>query len=352
MAGDKFVVHVWRNVKKMGFMPTGHFGHAAVKIKGDGVPGGVVYVSFWPKDGAGKGKSAFKKQGAAYGTDHKDDAADEMNKLTAFRLEVGYRQMNNIPYPSDWDAALREMGKSAIVNPRRGQVRDHTSANTRDLADDDVIFDWRQSAEVKIKIPGAGAGDEPFGLLMNPAVVWWNQFKLSQPHYKALGYQNCAGVALMCLQAAGSEAFLKLPKVTVYSEPVQVEKYANELVIQINRFNDNAKTLRADVSRMVATKGYAPTDVSELANGLWPVEVWKKKSALGPLQPRSSTIRAIDDALGRVHAMQGKGDALGWYKGLCDLFANIVHHRSEKSDSKRSEAVIRLAHQVLVLIGA
>jgi len=349
---DKFVVHIWRNVKKMGFMPTSHFGHAAVKIKNAAIPGGVEYVSFWPADGASKGKSAFKKQGAAFQANYKDDAGDEMQKLTAFRLEVGFRKANNVPYPAEWDQTLAQFGKAPITNPRPGQVRDHESAKLRDLDDEDVIYDWRQSAESKVSIPAMGAGGSTFGLSPVAAYNWWRGFKVSAPKYQALGFQNCAGVALMCLKAGGSEAFLKLPSVTVYTEPVQVERYANDLLLQINRFNDNAVTLRNDVSNMVATKGYAPTDASELVNGFWPVEVWKKKSALGPLQPRSATIKAIDEALARVHRSLGGTDLVAMNKGVCDLFAHIVHHRNEKADSKRSEAVVRLGHQVLMMLNA
>lgn len=51
---EQAVVRIWRNIKKFGMMPTGHFGHAAVTVTGsmvkttfeDGVAPHTQNISF------------------------------------------------------------------------------------------------------------------------------------------------------------------------------------------------------------------------------------------------------------------------------------------------------------------
>src|SRR5687768_15428881 len=102
-------------------MPTGHVAHAAGTVRGSPVPGVVEYISYWPGDSASKGKNAIKAQAGHWNDQPIQDGVSEMNRLTALRLEVGYRQQNGIPIPDHWNEALASLGKGPINDPRPGQ---------------------------------------------------------------------------------------------------------------------------------------------------------------------------------------------------------------------------------------
>jgi len=120
----------------------------------------------------------------------------------------------------------------------------------------------------------------------------------ANPHYQALGKQNCAGVALMGLKEGGAEAFVTCPQIKVCGEPVQVETYANHLAMQLERMEEWTRQLDADIARGVVSGVVKPAASDNLVDGLWKPETWKKESALGTFKVRSSAIRDIDHGRG------------------------------------------------------
>lgn len=336
------VVRVWRNVKTMGYMPTSHFGHAAVTIKGSMVPGFKQHISFWPGDYASKG-NATKKQDGDWTNKVGEDKRNEMGLPTALRLEVGYCQTHGIPYPDEYNDYLAELNKGPITAPRPGQKR-------LGLTNSDGLPLWSQSAEAKIPLPGIGCKERLWGLSVRRMGLWWLQFKTTAPYYQALGKQNCAGVALMGLSEGGSEAFVECPGITVYGEPVQVEKYAKELELQLERMDAWSEQLDADIRKGVMSGVVSSSPNDQLKDGLWTVDVWKQKSALGTFQMRSSTVREMDSALEKYHAADWGAKFTERYKALVKLFLAIVKHRQDKADSARSEAVLRLGSQILTIV--
>jgi hypothetical protein len=184
---------------------------------------------------------------------------------------------------------------------------------------------------------------------MNP---WSTDFLASSPRYRALDYQNCAGVALMALPAGGSSAFVPKPHVNLYAEPLQVERYAQAVREEMDSLDRGASSLSFEVDQMwarpvqrealLAKIGAAGTD-------LWPLAVWKQPSALGAFQPRSGLIVDIDNALARYHRYPW-GAFIEKYRALAAVFRGVVKHREAKSDSARGMAVIALGVQAMTIM--
>jgi hypothetical protein len=319
------VVRVWRNLKMWGKIPTSHFGHASVEVLSKFVPGFYQHVSFWPGDYASKG-NAIKKQSSSSTATPKTDKISEMNRLTALRLEVGYCKQNGIAYPAEWDDVLRETNKGPINTPRPGQKR------TGELDDDDLPM-WSQSPDVKTYLPGFGAQGRNWGLSTG-----------------RMGKQNCAGVALMALEAGGAGAIVKLPKVTIYGEPVQVEDYAESVLAQLNQMESWTDDLEQDIKQAVISGKVKPAPSDNLVDGLWTLDTWKQKSALGGMTVRSANIREIDDAVEKYHQGDWNDGYLKRYKALVNMFVALCKHRQEKPDSKRSEGLLRLGAQILAIV--
>lgn len=275
-----------------------------------------------------------------------------MNRLTALRLEVGYRQQHGIPIPPEWIEVLNAFNKTPLNNPRPGQTRLGVNERITDAAGDDWEFPlWSQSPENKINIPGIGASTSFWGVSLRRMAQWWNQFKATQPQYQALSRKNnCAGVALLGLKAGGSEAYVKLPSVTVYAEPLQVENYANALLAKIQDLNRITQDVDNDVRAVVASKALSPTPASEIQDGIYTLQHWKQRSHLGGLTVRSGTIRDIDSAVEKFHTANWHAAFPDRLKALVDIMTAIAKHRAEKPDSKRSEAIVRLAAQVITVL--
>ena len=348
---NQLTVRVWRNVKRFR-LPTSHFGHASVTLRGMFLKGSPadgrrrVHISFWPSEGAGIDKSGVRRQEGGMTEQAAQDKVSEMNRLTALRLEVGWRQREGVAYPKKWDRWLANQGVGPLTTPRKGQVR-------LDDTFDDGWPIWSQSPENKIVLPGFNCGRQgrSWGLSISRANKWWEAFQQTDPHYKALSTQNCAGIALMALQAAGSEAFEPLPSVRLYAEPAQVERYAMTLQAALDQLERMGQGLDKDVQTALATGLLRPDMLAGAPKGdLWSLEEWKRRSALGPLQPRSGTIRDIDAALAQFHQHRwDTGHALK-YGGLADVVRGIARHRQAKPDSARSVPLLQLAIQALSIV--
>jgi hypothetical protein len=256
-----------------------------------------------------------------------------LSELTELRLEAGYCLMEGIPVPPRIVKHLGpDVAEAALLPRDRYQTRQ---------IDKEGIPRWGQSPETKIPLPGLGGPTRTWGLSLRRMHQWWQTFKASAPHYQALGFQNCAGVALLALQQGGADAFLPAPGVTIYAEPLQVEHYATELRAQFDRLEGLVTEFQADF----ANAPQAPA--VGLVDGLWPLVVWKQQSALGALQVRSNTIRTIDDALETYHRTDWNSGFRVRYKALVTAFFAVMQHRLTKADSARSTAVLRLGAQIL-----
>jgi hypothetical protein len=75
-----------------------------------------------------------------------------------------------------------------------------------------------------------------------------------------------------------------------------------------------------------------------------------KASALGILYRRGDTLREIDENLTRFHQFTWKDSFVERYEAFVQLFLNVVKHRQDKAESKRSDAVVRLAGQILTIL--
>lgn len=349
---NQVTVRIWRNIKTLGRVPTSHFGHAAVTVsgmflkvmQGDDKCRRRVHISFWPGPGGASLKTALKKTEARTTALTLDDAGNEMNKDTMLRLEVGYRKREGIDVPREWEEKLAAKQLQPLSNPRPGQVR-----REEWLTEDGVTL-WSQSAESKVELPGFNNKGRHWGLSIGRMNAWWIQFMNSHPHYQALSHQNCAGIALMALRQGGSEAFVDLPTVRVYAEPLQVERYARTVEMQMERMEAWATELDADIRQALASRLVTPDMLTGLKDGLWDVQTWKQRSALGTFQMRSATIREIDEALQQYHSTSWKDGFQTKYRALANTFLGIVKHRREKAGSARSAAVLALGLQILALL--
>lgn len=355
---NQLTVRVWRNIKTLGGLPSSHFGHASLTMSGIFLRGTAedprrrLQVSFWPKDGAGIGMSGLRKQPGAFTDVSLDDKLNEMSKLTAIRLEVGYRQAHGIPYPARWDRFMNNHGKQPINTPRSTQERlgvTSEGSTTGDASDQGWPL-WSQSPEVKIPLPGFLVSGHHWGLSITRISKWWEKFKSQAPHYQALSFQNCAGVVLMALREGGAEAFVELPKIHVYAEPVQVEHYAEMLRVEMERFETWTKELDSEIREALDAKLIPPQMLSGTTDGLWTIDRWKEVSALGPLKPRSSAVRDIDDALAQYHSLQWNSAYAEKYWALAQVFRRVVIHRQKRADSERSHAVLGLGLQLLAYL--
>jgi len=341
---EQITVRVWRNIKTMGFVPSSHFGHASVELRAGYIPtNDRMQVSFWPGSGAGKGMSGIRAQEGSSNADVLDDKISEMGKLTSLRLEVGYRQDAGIPYPPEWDVILRDNKKGPLRTPRPGQKQSG-------YEDNDGFPLWSQSQESKIKLPALQHMRGDWGLPIKPIMRWWNGFQATTPDYQALSTNNnCAGVALLALEAGGAGAFLPLPSIFIYAEPVQVERYAIGLRSVIEQTEIATRTLADDIAAAKKSGALKPL-AGEIKDGMWTVAEWKKHSALGPMQPRSSTIRDIDDALAKYHGKSWATDYQGKFTAFVKMFRSIAKHRQAKGESARSSAVLTLGQQAIATL--
>lgn len=359
------VVRVWRNLKMLGKVPTSHFGHAAVTVMGNCVKTTdfdnphLQNISFWPGDGAGF-HNAFSDQRAAFSPDSLNDKINEMNVLTAIRLEVAYCQKEGIVYPKEWNRLLREEGKKPLRTPLPGQKRLADSPQEEAALHNGTWYTlkdgtkvpipvWSQSPQSKICLPGLYAKGKSWGLNTNRMGNWWIDFQKTKPEYRAFSpTHNCVGVAFEGMREGGAEAILPLPKIRSYGEPIQVEQYAQALDYELLRMEGETNFLRMDIqSNHLALK---PVPVNQLIDGLWRPDFWKQASALGIMYRRSSLIQEIDLLLERFSRLTWKYGFVEKYDVFVRLFRAVVRHRQEKNDSKRSEAVAQLGNQILDIL--
>ena len=362
---EQAIVRVWRNIKKLGKVPTSHFGHAAVTVSGNSVrttPGRKPHlqnISFWPDEGATFG-NAYKMIPGSFGDSAKQDKLSEMNLLTCVRLEVGYRQKNGMAYPPEWDTLLTERNKAPLPSPRTGQKKAYESTGPRERIYGELYLNdgtpvdvpmYYQSPESNVYLPGLNARGGKFGLNLCRMANWWIDFQKTNPQYCALSPRNnCVGVALMGLQEGGADSIVKPPTFRTYAEPVQLESYAKELETRFLQLDGMVYMLDAGIrSDHLALR---PPHAFELKDGLWRLDAWKRESALGLMYQRSTLICEIDRNMATFERLTWKDNFVERYQAFMNIFLAVLRHRQEKSDSKRAEAVAQLGKQMLAVIHA
>jgi len=359
MFSEQALIRVWRNAKILGKLPTTHIGHAAMTVKGitvPTVPNGLPntqHISFWPQNSVQRifgANGVFQAQPGAATDFAYEDRLNELLPETMLRLEVGYRIEHGIAVPPAWTKRLAQLGKKPLSDPKKGQKR--IVDESGDVATEDVHgFTqpvWSQSPDAKVYLPGVLAGNVHWGLNLGLIAAWWKKFMDGKPDYQAFATQNCAGIVLWALQAGGSDMFVKAPNIQMYAEPTQVEQYALAIERRLHDLEFRSIKLASDVGWLCDWTAPA-TDV---AAGLWTVTAWKKASELGALSPRSSMLQKIDQALTEYQKLTWKDNWLARYEALLDVFLAVVEHRDAKAGSKRTEAVLKLASQVLNLLKA
>ena len=359
------VVRVWRNLKMLSKVPTSHFGHASVMVTGDSVRTTdfdyphMQNISFWPANATGLG-NAFEDQPGDFTASSAEDKVSEMNNLTAIRLEVAFCRREKIDYPAAWDRALAEAGKAPLPSPRQGQKRyvDPSTGLTtlvpqkrywlKDGTSAPIPL-YSQSPQSKIFLPGLLIKGRSWGLNLTRMANWWIDFQETEPVYRAFSpNNNCVGVVFQALREGGAEAFVKIPKVRAYGEPLQAEQYARDLEKAFEQIERETAILRMD--REVRYCNQNPIPANQLMDGLWTLANWKRASALGVLYRRSALIVEIDDLLERFFRLTWKYGFVEKYGLLVRLFRAVLRHRADKSDSKRSYAVAQLGSQILEVL--
>lgn len=326
---EEATVAVWRNIKK-GFIPTGHFGHAAVFLRGATMGLGLgeyEYISWWPGEGAGK-EDALRNQAGSASESYFADMASEMSPRAQQALRSGrYAPRGN-----------------------QHEISANLQADGFDL-DDDM---YGVEADVLVSVPGLGAATSTFGLHLPRMWQWYRDYQDNGGTYTlASRTRSCAGIAAVALVEGGGEAFVSAPTALIYMEPRQVEDYAKSLKREIAAFNHKIPAFRTDATTVTQNALRGTTGVTGFAKAtdLWSHDEWKKRSALSG-KIRSGTIRSIDSALEAYHRVTWASDYTKKYKSFVEVLRKCMQHRVENPTSERKLAVCQLGLQCLDVIGA
>ena len=312
---QEIVVRVWRDVKKLGILPTGHFGHVSISLAGRQF-GRKVYISWWPGEGAGKG-DAFRRQAGAAVASHRMDMASEMSSSTREGLEDG------------------------TFTPRRGQRQMTVYDEESGLS----VETWGQEPDAKVRLPGLGASGVYWGLSMTRMARWW-AMSMSWNYYRLASKSNsCAGMAGQALAIGGGRAFASGPSALAYLAPHDIEKWSLGIRGALSTLNLGTAEILIQF-RHAVSKGELGGSVSAPSCDLWSLDAWKQHSAVRRAT-RSSTIRGIDGALAKYHRHHWDGDFQQKLKHLAEITRLLIKHRNEKPDSKRRLASLRLGKQVI-----
>ncbi|MBL4630469.1 MAG: hypothetical protein JKY14_04700 [Paraglaciecola sp.] len=167
--------------------------------------------------------------------------------------------------------------------------------------------------------------------------------------------QSCAGVALVAMIEGGSNGFADAPLIKIYAEPKQVEAYARTLQRAILDFNKRVTQFdlqaKKAMEQALSDQRFSPgsglmvgVTGFQTATELWSIEDWKRQSNI-PNAMRSLLVRKIDSSLPKYHKADLESDFANKYKYLIQVMDNVMKHRAQKPDSKRSFAMNRLGMQ-------
>jgi hypothetical protein len=322
---EEVTVIVWRNISRLGFIPTGHFGHAALMLRGQSRnlgQGEYDYISWWPKDGAGK-DNAFTEQRGQSSSTYKEDMIDELSDRAAEALEEGRFQ------------------------PRGGQTR--VQFGNREF--------WGVHADAVNGVPAVRAANQLFGLDMKRMWDWFLDYRYNKGNwgrYKlASKTQSCSGVAAVALVEGGGEAFAKAPTARIYMEPRQVDEYGAALRKAIVDFNRRVMAFEGPALQLLNREANVGlhggvTGFYSLGD-LWDMATWKRQSGVGGSM-RSSAVRKIDKRLTEYWRGTWDLNFKEKYTALVRVLEAVMEHRRSKPHSERALPVAQLGLQAIEVV--
>jgi hypothetical protein len=314
---EEATVLVWRNLTKLKFIPTAHFGHVAIMLRGPSLhllDSEYRYVSWWPGEGAGK-KDAMRSQDGVAEHTYEGDMIDELSESARRGLQRGTFQ------------------------PRPGQEQVRRG---RDL-------EWGVNADALVAVLGLDAANRRLGVNLNAMWTWYEGYQQNGDGYQlASRKQSCSGVALVALIEGGGEAFCSAPLIKLYAEPKQVERYARDLKRTLTDFNlrfinfrDSNATYISNQLR--ARKMFGATAIAAQAD-LWDYQTWHQQSEVKGSM-RGLLIQRIDSALKDYHKYSWGHQFKKKYQHFIAILDAVMTHRQTKPDSERGFAVARLGKQ-------
>lgn len=320
---EEVTVIVWRNINRLGIIPTGHFGHAALMLRGPSRnlgQGAYDYISWWPGKGTGK-SAALKEQPGISESDYRADMIDELSQRATEALEDG------------------------VYQPRGGQTR--------------VGQTWGVHADAVTSVPALRAANQLFGLDMRRMWRWFVEYRHNKGkggRYKlASKTQSCSGVAAVAMVEGGGEAFVKAPTARIYMEPRQVDEYGVALRNAILDFNRRVDAFEGPALQLLnreASVGQHGGVTGFLGLGdLWDMATWKRFSGVSGSM-RSSQLRKIDNRLAEYWRGTWDLNFKKKFKALVQILEAVMEHRRAKPRSERALPVAQLGLQVTDVVRA
>jgi hypothetical protein len=319
---EEVTVLVWRNINRLGFIPTGHFGHAALMLRGPSLglgQGEYEYVSWWPGEGAGK-EDAFRNQPGEKSDQYIEDMYNELSERARTQLEDGTYQ------------------------PRGGQTQFHLGGDTY----------WGVQADAITSVPALRATNQLFGLDLARMWSWYQSYQTNNGTYRlASKTQSCSGVAAAALVEGGGEAFVNAPTARIYMEPRQVDEYGVSLKNAILEFNRKVTAFEGPatqtVNRAASVGQHGGVTGFYAAGDIWDEATWKRQSAVGGSM-RSSTLRKIDRRVTEYWRRTWGLDFKKKYRALVRVLEAVMEHRIAKPQSARSTPICQLGLQVIDVV--
>lgn len=326
----EITVYVWNYHTIARFIPSGHFGHVAVRLRN--VPGGRdSYISWWPGEGASKSDGFGGQQTAVQSNAYAKDKGSEINPKTQGRLQQGRDEKGRPFFP-------RPGQRLYLFDQNGDRVSDFNQADIK-------VFG--QSADRKIRLPAGGLGGVTWGLDIVAMYRWWEVFRRAPaPVYKLRSStQNCAGVAALALRAGMAASYAKPPRAVFFLDPNQVAEWASKILAVIETLN----TYSVDAVWRPAETAFVPVKGKELMS----LREWKDLSArnVSVFSVRSGQVARIDHLLTRYHALAWEAKNYTEKIDLLKQMMTQVHaYLGEKAGGKRQDAVLSLGQQITAVI--
>jgi len=352
-------VLVWAHTGKGGW--TG--GHAAIvldkRLEGEHLADGPTYISWWPNDD--NSKSPFASRAGGPRT-FADDLRNEMGAGTRTRLQDGEF------------TARRDRGQATVYESTSlGSLQvipvesDLVDPNERALLDQAQFV---QYPTVVVEIPTNEGNRTRPGLNIRGVLSWWLAFKnaYADPGYKYVSAtRNCASVvqrALMAGEAAfyyrwsisgrpwGQSAIVTPAAVGRYAEQVRVgvEHHQRELPRFWHEKLAWQAANRRELIAMSQSHGFGEPELPSKKE--W-IRISNTNVKMSIVARRTGPTAAIDELIERYHtALPWECDEGADYRCeyLSEIFKQCGDYFAQKPRGDRTEAMIALANQVLLVL--
>jgi len=349
MAADGLRVYIWP------YGGLGHFGHAAVRLKHNTLPGGKCYISWWP-GGGGEGNAYDQK---------KDHGVNKVAGLVGAPQLYQTQAQSGREYFHDRLMELSDRGRQGLLDgtfqPRTGQREIDVGfqlgqelmdvgIGVRTVADPNGMGGFQDKVwvqdPIKITIPALGDPNVKVGLDVVKIFQWWKVFSMAPGNWYRLmsTKRNCAGVAALALRAGGATRFAKPPTAFFFMEPNHIQDWVKRINKALTKLNNSAQTVAE------AGTNYAgnPTNTEIMT-----VAQWKTASSQGvsKLAMRSSATQKVDKLMKQYWDLSW-GDATNdefdtKVEKLVELLDACHEYLATRGGNKRTDAVVSLGEQVL-----